>query len=69
MKTLEEHNREFSQAFHLPEPKPTGVACDKCGCEMTYDNPNILLASIPPKYSVFCESCGYRSYMMSKMTV
>ncbi len=52
--------REQERAFAAPK-KMAGVACDKCGSEMFYDDPHSVLACSPPKKSVSCQ-CGHRGY-------
>lgn len=44
--------------------KMANVACDKCGHEMYYPDPNMVLASNPPKMVVRCSNveCNNQDY-------
>lgn len=67
LKSLEEHNN-ITSTFHrgfLPQtPVPNGIACPKCGEELLDSQPNVTLASMPPKKNVHCsnEKCDFRDY-------
>jgi len=54
MKTLEQHNNTRSQSAD----NLAGVKCDKCGTEMFYPEPDMVMASHPPQKKVKCAGCG-----------
>ena len=61
MKTLEQHNADrhaIREAFRKVA-NAAGVACDKCGEQMYYDDPNTVYTSDPPVQRVRCHKCGY----------
>jgi predicted nucleic-acid-binding Zn-ribbon protein len=41
----------------------SGLACPKCGSELYYNNPNMVLTSYPPKRSVECKNCKHTDYV------
>jgi hypothetical protein len=48
-------------------PVPNGIACPKCGEELLDTQPNVTLASMPPKKNVGCssEKCDYIGYRIA----
>ena len=60
MKTLLEHNNSYQQP--KIELAMAGVLCDSCNVEMFYPEPNMVLASIPPKMKVRCPKCNKVDY-------
>jgi hypothetical protein len=62
MKTLEEYNRDSKALDDLKFKARAGVACDKCGEELVYPHPGMILTSYPPKMEVLCPSCGFKGY-------
>lgn len=60
MKTITEHNNSYQQP--KIELSMAGVLCDYCNVEMFYLQPNMVLASIPPKMTVQCPKCGNTDY-------
>lgn len=59
LKTLEEHNAEIARRmFSSVSPTLNGIACPKCGEEMS-DEPDVVLTSMPPQYPIYCGSCGH----------
>lgn len=66
LKSLAEHNAQAS-AFHnsfnyMGNPIKNGLACPKCGNELLDSTPNMTLTSMPPKKSIHCDKCEYKSY-------
>jgi hypothetical protein len=54
-------NRKVLRA-HLSKAdgiSPADIACDHCGTEMVYPEPNRQLASHPPKKRIGCPGCGF----------
>ena len=37
----------------------TDLACDRCGAELVYPDPNICLPSMPPQRNIACVACGF----------
>ena len=64
MKTLEEHNEYICKINAEPKVCLAGVKCDDCGTEMILSQPNVVLASYPPKMRVECPSCGKSDCMV-----
>jgi uncharacterized protein with PIN domain len=65
LKSLEEHNKQASNyhwALVSNQPHPNGIACPECGEELRDADPNMILASMPPKKSIYCPSCKYTGY-------
>ena len=68
--SLDEHNTTNS-TFHCgmmgQSPVPNGIACPKCGEELLDTQPNVTLASMPPKKNVGCssEKCDYTGYRIA----
>jgi C4-type Zn-finger protein len=68
--SLDEHNTTNS-TFHWEmmgqSPVPNGIACPKCGEELLDTQPNVTLASMPPKKNVGCssEKCDYIGYRIA----
>lgn len=60
MKTVSEHNSQINQL--IVETYKAGVLCDDCQVEMFYPQPNMVLASIPPKMTVRCPKCNKIDY-------
>ena len=63
MKYLNDHNEEARKMYMQPEDNifgnGAGVLCPKCGFEMKYSQPGVVLASYPPQSRVHCISCGH----------
>jgi ribosomal protein S27AE len=60
MKSLEEHNKDQTERYNNTYAyQCTNIACPKCGQELVYTDPEILLTSIPPKKRVNCPNCGH----------
>ena len=68
MKTLTEYNESiFRPEFGFGTGKVmAGVLCNKCKVELYYQNPNIVLACIPPKRTVVCPQCHDVSYKIEE---
>lgn len=60
MKTISEHNNQIYK--QIIQDHKAGVLCDYCNVEMFYLQPNMVLASIPPKMTVQCPKCGNTDY-------
>ncbi len=57
LKTLEEHNEE--RRLKPQDSVPTGIACPKCGVELSVSNPGWLLMSLPAQKHIHCPACGW----------
>ena len=57
MKTTKEYNKDYMDRFTAEKSSKysTGIACDKCGKELTYTMPDIILTSYPPQKAVHCD--------------
>lgn len=64
LKTIQEHNEEVLN--QIRSKYLTGIACPKCGEEMQYQNPDILLLSSPPQANIICFECGYADIVYAK---
>ena len=64
LKSLNEHNdgRRLFDAYGGNSVK-SGIACPKCGSELYYNNPDMVLTSNPPKRSVECKNCKHTDYV------
>ena len=64
LKSLNEHNdgRRLFDAYGGNSLK-SGIACPKCGSELYYNNPDMVLTSNPPKRSVVCKNCKHTDYV------
>lgn len=63
MKTIGEHNAQSIQTIaQLATVNMAGVLCNTCKVEMYYQNPNMVLACIPPKMTVVCPQCNTVDY-------
>jgi DNA-directed RNA polymerase subunit RPC12/RpoP len=67
VKKLSEVNEERYEHYRQQQERAkkahlTGIACDECGTELHYLNPELLLMSSPPKRDVHCPQCGFRGY-------
>lgn len=65
---LSEHNATILRSTHdwmCNDPRPNGIACEKCGAELLDTNPNMVLTSMPPKKSVHCKKCGWSGYRLA----
>lgn len=65
MKTLDEYNKDFMDQFQHKTASQfaTGIACDKCGHELTRTSPGLILCSYPGQENVHCDNCGFRGTM------
>lgn len=60
MKTIDEWNETItSPPVNI---SLAGVLCNTCKVEMYYPEPNMVLASIPPKMTVKCPICHCVDY-------
>lgn len=64
---LLEYNAERRKLYNMPgtEPVANGIACPKCGKELTDINPLVLLLSHPPQKDVYCINCGYKGFRIA----
>lgn len=64
LKSLKDHNdgRRLFDAYGGNSVK-SGIACPKCGSELYYNNPDMVLTSNPPKRSVVCKNCKHTDYV------
>jgi uncharacterized coiled-coil protein SlyX len=64
LKSLKDHNdgRRLFDAYGGNSVK-SGIACPKCGSELYYNNPDMVLTSNPPKRSVECNNCKHTDYV------
>ncbi len=60
LKSLEEHN---NSKLNIVYGVKTGLACPKCGNELHYTNPSMMLTSHPPKQEVRCSNCNHIDYV------
>jgi hypothetical protein len=60
LKSLEEHN---NSKLNIVYGVKTGLACPKCGNELHYTNPSMMLTSYPPKREVRCSNCKHIDYV------
>ena len=63
LKSLEEHNNKAYNTFAAVNNLNSGFACPKCGEELHYSNPNVMLATYPPKRGVNCNKCNHTDYV------
>ena len=65
MKTLLEHNSLLRalQAKKDETAHLTGIACNNCGAELFFENPNRFNTSNPPTRWVVCPECNNRDLM------
>jgi len=64
LKSLKDHN-DGSRLFDAygGNSVKSGIACPKCGSELYYNNPDMVLTSNPPKRSVECKNCKHTDYV------
>ena len=65
LKSLEEHNNSKLNGIYSKNALKNGIgiACPKCGDELYYTNPDMMLTSNPPKQSVHCKNCLHMDYV------
>lgn len=63
LKSLEEHNNSKLCEAYGGNSFKTGIACPKCGSELHYTNPGMMLSSYPPKQAVNCKKCLHADYV------
>jgi len=63
LKSLKDHNDGKVFDAYGGGSFKSGLACPKCGSELYYNNPNMVLTSYPPKRSVECKNCKHTDYI------
>ena len=65
LKSLEEHNNSKLNGVYSKNvlKNGTGIACPKCGNELYYTNPDVMLTSHPPQQAVHCKNCLHIDYV------
>ena len=63
LKSLKDHNDNVWRNFNISRFSYSGIACPKCGSELYYNNPDMVLTSNPPKRSVECKNCKHTDYV------
>ena len=63
LKSLKDHNDSKLFDAYGGGSFKSGLACPKCGSELYYNNPNMVLTSYPPKRSVECKNCKHTDYV------
>lgn len=60
---LKQHNDSKLNNAYGGNVFKTGIACPKCGSELHYTNPGVMLASYPPRKPVNCKNCKHNDYV------
>ena len=63
LKSLKDHNDGKVFDVYGGNSFKSGLACPKCGSELYYNNPDMVLTSYPPKRSVECKNCKHTDYV------
>lgn len=66
--SLQDWNKQVGESVHdwlNNEPRPNGIACVKCGNELSDTTPNMVCASLPPQKNVHCPKCGWHSFRLA----
>jgi hypothetical protein len=63
LKSLKDHNDGKVFDAYGGGSFKSGIACPKCGYELYYNNPDMVLTSNPPKRSVECKNCKHTDYV------
>ena len=63
LKSLEEHNKQAYINFAAVNNLNSGFACPKCGDELYYNNPDMVLTSNQRQRSVECKKCKHTDYV------
>jgi len=63
LKSLKDHNDGKVFDAYGGGSFKSGLACPKCGSELYYNNPDMVLTSNPPKRSVECKNCKHTDYV------
>ncbi len=63
LKSLKDHNDSKLFDAYGGNSFKSGIACPKCGSELYYNNPDMVLTSNPPKRSVECKNCKHTDYV------
>ena len=63
LKSLKDHNDGKVFDVYGGNSFKSGLACPKCGSELYYNNPDMVLTSNPPKRSVECNNCKHTDYV------
>lgn len=63
LKSLKDHNDSKLFDAYGGNSFKSGIACPKCGSELYYNNPDMVLTSNPPKRSVECKNCKQTDYV------
>jgi uncharacterized coiled-coil protein SlyX len=63
LKSLKDHNDGKVFDVYGGGSFKSGLACPKCGSELYYNNPNMVLTSYPTKRSVECKNCKHTDYV------
>ncbi len=63
LKSLKDHNDSKLFDAYGGNSVKSGIACPKCGSELYYNNPDMVLTSNPPKRSVECKNCKHTDYV------
>lgn len=63
LKSLKDHNDIKLFDAYGGNSFKSGIACPKCGSELYYKYPDMVLTSNPPKRSVECNNCKHTDYV------
>jgi DNA-directed RNA polymerase subunit RPC12/RpoP len=63
LKSLNEHNDNVWRNFNISRFSYSGIACPKCGSELYYNNPDMVLTSNQRQRSVECKNCKHTDYV------
>jgi len=63
LKSLKDHNDSKLFDAYGGNSFKSGIACPKCGSELYYNYPDMVLTSNPPKRSVECKNCKHTDYV------
>lgn len=64
---LEDWNAQRSELHLLSNMhnRPNGIECPSCKAELVDADPNMQLASDPPKKAIKCLKCSYSGYRLA----
>ena len=49
----------------ISEQKQSKFKCVRCGAQMFFDNPDVILSARPPKKKLVCKGCNHVDYMLA----
>lgn len=65
LKTYNDERKKEIERLKITEQKQSKFKCSRCGARLYYDNPDVILARVPPQKKLVCKECNNVDYVLA----